>query len=252
MINLTGMKKFFKKLMWALAGIVALIIVFMVSYLIIAKSAMKKMMPVETRQVTDDVYSVRTKYVNMYLVKDGNHYVAIDAGIRKGAVKDELKKLDIDPDNVTAVLLTHSDSDHAGGISLFEKAVIYLPEDEEQVINGETGRFLWFGNKIDTDNYKLLKDKSFRIGDLKIRMVPTPGHTAGSTCYIVNEKYLFTGDAVALSNGIITRFPKIINKNARKAKRSMDNITGLDGVQYIFTAHYGYTDNYAAATSTHK
>ena len=244
------MKKFFKKLLLVLAGTVALIIVFMITYLVIAKSAMKKMMPVETRQVTEDVYSIKTKYVNMYLVKDGIHFIAIDAGTKKGAVKDELKKLDIDPDRVRAVLLTHSDSDHAGGISLFDKAVIYLPEDEEQVINGETGRFLWFGNKIDTENYKLLKDKSFRIGDLKIRLIPTPGHTAGSTCYIVNDKYLFTGDAVALDNGTIARFPKIINKNARKAKRSMNNLTGLDGVQYIFTAHYGYTDNYKAATST--
>jgi glyoxylase-like metal-dependent hydrolase (beta-lactamase superfamily II) len=244
------MKKFFKKLLLVLAGTVALIIVFMITYLVIAKSAMKKMMPVETRQVTEDVYSIKTKYVNMYLVKDGGHFIAIDAGTKKGAVKDELKKLDIDPDRVRAVLLTHSDNDHAGGISLFDKAVIYLPEDEEQVINGETGRFLWFGNKIDTENYKLLKDKSFRIGDLKIRLIPTPGHTAGSTCYIVNDKYLFTGDAVALDNGTIARFPKIINKNARKAKRSMNNLTGLDGVQYIFTAHYGYTDNYKAATST--
>ena len=244
------MKKFFKKLLWVLAGTVALIIVFMITYLVIAKSAMKKMMPVETRQVTEDVYSIKTKYVNMYLVRDGGHFIAIDAGTKKGAVKDELKKLDIDPDRVRAVLLTHSDNDHAGGISLFDKAVIYLPEDEEQVINGETGRFLWFGNKIDTENYKLLKDKSFRIGDLKIRLIPTPGHTAGSTCYIVNDKYLFTGDAVALDNGTIARFPKIINKNARKAKRSMNNLTGLDGVQYIFTAHYGYTDNYKAATST--
>ena len=244
------MKKFFKKLLWVLAGTVALIIVFMITYLVIAKSAMKKMMPVETRQVTEDVYSIKTKYVNMYLVKDGGQFIAIDAGTKKGAVKDELKKLDIDPDRVRAVLLTHSDNDHAGGISLFDKAVIYLPEDEEQVINGETGRFLWFGNKIDTENYKLLKDKSFRIGDLKIRLIPTPGHTAGSTCYIVNDKYLFTGDAVALDNGTIARFPKIINKNARKAKRSMNNLTGLDGVQYIFTAHYGYTDNYKAATST--
>jgi hydroxyacylglutathione hydrolase len=247
------MKKFFKKLLWVLAGTVALIFVFLITYLVIAKSAMKKMMPVETRQVTEDVYSIKTKYVNMYLVKDGGNFIAIDAGTKKGAVKDELKKLDIDPDRVRAVLLTHSDGDHAGGISLFDKAVIYLPEDEEQVINGETGRFLWFGNKIDTENYKLLKDKSFRIGDLKIRLIPTPGHTAGSTCYIVNDRYLFTGDAVALDNGTIARFPKIINKNARKAKRSMNNLTGLDGVQYIFTAHYGYTDNYKAATSTiHK
>src|SRR5665647_267428 len=252
MINLNIMKKFFKKLLWVLGGIVIIILVFMISYLIIAKSAMKKMMPVETRQLTDDVYSVRTRYVNMYLVKDGDHFIAIDAGIKKGAVKDELKRLGIDPDRVRAVLLTHSDSDHAGGINLFEKAVIYLPEDEEQVINGETGRFLWFGNKIDTENYKLLKDKSFRIGDVKIRLIATPGHTVGSTCYIINDKYLFTGDALALDNGSIVRFPKIINKSARKARKSMDNLTGLDDVQYIFTAHYGYTDNYKAATSAYK
>jgi hydroxyacylglutathione hydrolase len=244
------MKKFFKKLLWVLVGIVSFIVVFMVTYLILSKSAMRKMMPVETRQVTDDVYAVKTKYVNMYLVKDGDKFIAIDAGIRKGAVKDELKKLEIDPDRVRAVLLTHSDGDHAGGISLFEKAEIYLPKDEEQVINGETGRFLWFGNKIGTGNYKLLEDKSFRIGDVKIRLVSTPGHTAGSTCYIVNDKYLFTGDALALRNGTVERFPKIINKSSRKARKSMGNITKLDDVQYIFTAHYGYTDDYKAATST--
>ncbi|HZM13584.1 MAG TPA: hypothetical protein VFB86_05355, partial [Bacteroidales bacterium] len=82
------MKKFFRKLLWTLAGIISLIVVFMIIYLIIAKSAMKTMMPVETRQVTDDVYSVRTRYVNMYLVKDGDNFIAIDAGIKKGAVKD--------------------------------------------------------------------------------------------------------------------------------------------------------------------
>jgi hypothetical protein len=27
----------------------------------------------------------------------------------------------------------------------------------------------------------------------------------------------------------------------------MDNITGLDSVQYIFTAHYGYSDDYSGA-----
>ncbi len=243
------MKKFFRKVLWTLGALVLLIIVFFVGYGILSRSAMKDMMPVETRQITDDVYAVKDKYVNMYLVKDDNHFIAIDAGIKKGVLKNEFKKLEIDPDKVRAVLLTHSDVDHAGGISLFDKAVIYIPKDEEQVINGETGRFLWFGNKIDTENYKLLKDKSFRIGDAKIQMIPTPGHTAGSACYIINDKYLFTGDALALHNGIIARFPKIINKNARKARRSMDRLTGLDDVQYIFTAHYGYTDNYKAATS---
>jgi len=244
------MKKFFKKLLWILGTILLLIIVFMIVYLAVAKSNIKKMMPVETRQITGDVYAVRDKYVNMYLIKDGDNFIAIDAGIKRGSVKDELKKLEIDPDKVRAVLLTHSDADHAGGIGLFDKAVIYLPKDEEQLINGETGRFLWFGNHINTENYKLLTEKSLKIGDINIRLVSTPGHTAGSTCYIVNDKYLFTGDAVSLHNGTIERFPRIINKSARKAARSMKNLIGLDGVQYIFTSHYGYSDNYKAATSS--
>jgi hydroxyacylglutathione hydrolase len=244
------MKKFLKRVLWSLGAILLLIIVFMIIYLVVAKSNIKKMMPVETRQITSDVFAVRDKYVNMYLIKDGDNFIAIDAGIKKGAVKDELKKLEIDPDKVIAVLLTHSDNDHAGGINLFEKAVIYLPKDEEQVINGETGRFLWFGNHINTENYKLLTDKSVRIGDVNIRLISTPGHTAGSACYIVNDKYLFTGDALSLHNGTIERFPRIINKSARKAAKSMKYLVGLDGVQYIFTAHYGYSDNYKAATSS--
>lgn len=246
------MKKFLKKLLYWLLGIVIFIVVMFVIYLVISKSIIRKMTPTGTRQITEDVFAVRDNYVNMYLVSDGNGFIAIDAGIKKGRVKEELKKLDLDPDRVKAVLLTHSDVDHAGGITLFDKAVVYLPGDEEQLINGETGRFLWFGNKIDTENYKLLKDKSFRLGNAKIQMIPTPDHTAGSACYIINDKYLFTGDAVALDDGRITRFPKIINKSPRKARRSMNRLNGLDGVQYIFTAHYGYTDNYRAATSALK
>ena len=242
------MKKFLNRLLWTLGIILVLLIAFVIVYLMVMRSNMKKMTPAETSQITDDVYAVRDKYVNMYLIKDGDNFIAIDAGIKKGSLKGELKKLEIDPGKVSAVLLTHSDVDHAGGISLFDKAVIYLPKEEEQVINGETGRFLWFGNHIDTKNYKLLTDKPVKIGDVKIKLVSTPGHTAGSACYIVNDKYLFTGDALRLHNGNIEPFPKIINKNARKAKRSMKQLIGLDGVQYIFTAHYGYTDDYKAAT----
>ncbi len=55
------------------------------------------MTPVETAQLTEDVYSVRDKYVNMYLVRDGNDFIAIDAGIKPGAIKAQMKKLDIDP-----------------------------------------------------------------------------------------------------------------------------------------------------------
>ena len=243
------MKNFLKKLLYWLLGIVIFIVVLFIVYLVISKSVVRKMTPVDTKQITEDVYAARDNYVNMYLVRDGNDFIAIDAGIKKGRIKDELKKLDIDPDRVKAVLLTHSDADHAGGITLFDKALVYLPKDEEQVINGETGRFLWMGNKLATDDYKLIDDNDFRIGGIRIKVIPTHGHTAGSACYLVNGRYLFTGDAVRLYNGKMERFPALINKSARKARKSMKNLKGLDGVQYIFTGHYGYTADYRNAVS---
>jgi glyoxylase-like metal-dependent hydrolase (beta-lactamase superfamily II) len=128
----------------------------------------------------------------------------------------------------------------------------YLPEDEEQLINGETGRFLFFGNKLDSKSYNLLDDEVIWIGGIKILPIPVPGHTPGSTCYVVGDKYLFTGDALSLHASGIDLFPKFINKNTRRAKKSMSKITDLNDVQYIFTGHYGYTDDYRSAVSQWK
>lgn len=246
------MKKFFGNLMRWILGIVLFLTVLAIIYMFVFRSSVKKMAPSDTARLTEDVYAVRDKYVNMYLVRGGDDFIAIDAGIKPGTIKDQMKKLDIDPDRVKAVFLTHTDSDHAGGLSVFKKAEVYLHKDEEQMINGETGRVLWIGNKLGVPDYSLLDDKVMRIGGITIEPVPTPGHTTGLTCYRVNDKYLFTGDAVSLKDGVIGLFPKYINKNARRAGRSVDNITGLAGVQYIFTGHHGYSADYNSAVRGYK
>ncbi|MDZ7635634.1 MAG: MBL fold metallo-hydrolase [Bacteroidales bacterium] len=241
------MKRPFKILLRWLLGIVLFVIVLSVLYMIVFRSTLRKMTPAETARLTEDVYAIRDKYVNMYLFRDGNDFIAIDAGIKPGTIETQMKKLDIDPGRIKAVFLTHTDTDHAGGVSLFKNAVVYLHEDEEQMINGETGRVMWIGNKLSVPDYKLLDDKVIIIGDLRIDPVPVPGHTTGLTCYRVNDIYLFTGDAVSLQSGAIGLFPGYINKNSRKARMSVDNITGLEGVQYLFTGHHGYSSDYNSA-----
>jgi glyoxylase-like metal-dependent hydrolase (beta-lactamase superfamily II) len=244
------MKIFYRRILQLIGAVIGVIVLLFASYMLIMSLSVRKMTPVETSQINDDVYAVKDKYVNMYLLRDGDYYIAIDAGINKVSVSDELEKLGIDPDIVRAVILTHSDSDHTGALSLFKNATVYMYKDEEQMINGETGRFLFFGNRIDTGEYTLLDDGLFTSGSLSILPVPTPGHTAGSTCYLVNDCYLFTGDALRLNNGYVEPFPGLINKNARRARRSMSRIRDMKNVQYIFTAHYGFTDDFAKAISS--
>jgi hydroxyacylglutathione hydrolase len=246
------MKKFFRKILIFLGTLAGIILLLFVLYIVRAKSAMNQMTPAETMQITDDVYTIKDGYVNMYLVKNGDNFIAIDAGNKKRNIKDGLSYLNIDPEKVTAIVLTHSDSDHTGAISLFKKAKVYLPKDEEQLINGETGRFLFFGNHLDVKQYKLLDDEVIWIGGIKILPIPTPGHTPGATCYVINDTYLFTGDALSLKENRIDLFPKFINKNARRARKSMNKLTELNTVKYIFTGHYGYTDDYVDAVSEWK
>lgn len=242
------MKKIVLRVLVGLGILIVLGIIFIVVYGIKANSEIKKMTPVETKNIVENVFSIRETYVNSYLIKDDSSYIVIDAGNDKDVVAGGLKKLNIDPDKVVAVFLTHTDSDHVASLSLFKNAKIYFSVQEEKLLTGEESRFLFFGNKIDATDYSLLDDQQvITIGNTTVKGILTQGHTYGSMCYLVNDIYLFVGDALSLNEGKIGEFNSFFNTDSRTAKKSIDHILGLPEAQYIFTAHYGYTDDYQSA-----
>ena len=206
---------------------------------------------IETKEIVHNIFAVNDAFVNMFLLKDGDNYVAIDAGNDINAITTELKKLGINPEKVSAVLLTHSDGDHVGALTLFKNATIYLSKDEEQMINGKTARMMSKYNKIDTKVYTLLNDQqTIRHGNLSIKGILTPGHTPGSMCYLVNGKYLFVGDAFGLKNGKVDKPNMKYTGDMKTAIQSFDKIIKIPKAQYIFTAHTGYSINYKNAINT--
>jgi len=224
------------------------LVLFSVGYLLIARSIMKGMATTETMEIIENVFSIKDSFVNIYLVKNGEHYVVIDAGNTRDVIQQELKKIAIDPAKVDAVFLTHSDSDHVDGISLFKNAVVYLSEQEKQLLNGEKSRFFIFGNKIDSEKYELMKDQQvLNIAGIKIQGILTPGHTPGAMCYLVNDTLLFTGDALSINQGKVAKFYRFFNMDSETAARSIGKIIRIPGVQYLFTAHNGYTDDFKNA-----
>jgi len=147
-----------------------------------------KMTPLETQEIVEGVYSIKDSYVNLFLIKSGDKYIAIDAGNNLESVKQEMEKLNIDHQKVVAVFLTHSHADHVGALELFKNATIYISKEDEQMINRQTSRFSIFKNKLNYD-YELVEDNQIiNISDLKIKGILTPGHTPGSMCYLINDK----------------------------------------------------------------
>jgi glyoxylase-like metal-dependent hydrolase (beta-lactamase superfamily II) len=187
----------------------------------------------------------------MFLLKDSDEYVAIDAGGNIETIEKELETLKINPDKVVAILLTHTDGDHVAALKLFKKAAVYLSKDEEQMINGKTTRLMKSHNEIDVKTYKILSDQQkIRIGNLNITAISTPGHTPGSMSYLINEKYLFVGDAFGLTNGKIDKPNSIFTDDMPTAIQSFHKIAHLPTVEYVFTAHSGYSNNYKNAVNT--
>jgi hydroxyacylglutathione hydrolase len=246
-------KKTFKKVLIAIGIVIVIIALGALGLYLKLRSELKTMTQVETGKITNDVYAIKDSFVNMFIVQDSNQYVAIDAGNDEETVAAELKKLSIDPEKVVAVLLTHTDGDHVGALKLFKNAKVYFSRPEEQMINGQKSKFLWFGNSISTKEYTLLDDQQIlNIGNLKIQGILIPGHTSGSMCFLVNDKYLFTGDAISLNAGKVGKANKFFSMDPETANKSIVKITKLPDAQYIFTAHWGYTNDYKNAVKDWK
>lgn len=200
--------------------------------------------------MTDTIYSVKDSFVNIYVIERRKQYLVIDGGNSIEGITSGLMRLKICPDDVVAILLTHSDGDHVKALNLFPKADIYLSKQEEQMINGKTSRFIFFKNSIPNRKYNTLEDNQiFTLLNYKIQGILVPGHTPGSMCYLIDDKYLFTGDALSLKNGKIGRFNQFFNMDSEEAAKSMEKLTNLPHAHYIFTAHHGYSENYEDAVS---
>jgi len=209
------MNKTLKKILLGTGTIVLVIVLLFAGYMIKAKTEIKKMNPAETKEIIHGLFSIKDTFVNLYLIKDSSQYIAVDAGNNAKNVSEELKKLDINPNQIIAVLLTHTDGDHVAALRLFKNAKVYLSLQEEGLINGTKSRFLIFGNKIDAKDYKTLEDgQNINIGKVSIKGILTPGHTPGSMCYLVNGRYLFTGDAFIPGVKVFTKFKKSNKLNA--------------------------------------
>ncbi|MDR0796263.1 MAG: MBL fold metallo-hydrolase [Tannerella sp.] len=242
------MKKIFKRILITIGVIVAVLALAWGGLVLRNLSVASKFPTTETGHIVDNIFVIKDGFANLFIIKDDTQSIVIDCGNNPAIVAEEMGKLGINPDNVAAVFLTHTDGDHVGALSLFDKAKLYMSKEEEQMINGTKSRFLWFGNSISRTDYILLDNREVvQIGNFKFEAFLVPGHTSGTTAYLVNDRYLFSGDIASLKGGKIAPIPAFIDMDTEQAVKSMEIIRQIPSAEYIFTAHWGCTDDYRAA-----
>jgi len=90
------------------------------------------------------------------LVQDKETNIIVDPGVAKEELGNALKRLNLQPDNINYVLLTHYHPDHAFGAAWFPKAKIL---DNEEIMEGDI----------------INKHDGF-IPDTELAIMHTPGH----------------------------------------------------------------------------
>ena len=137
---------------------------------------------------------------------------------------------------------------------LFRDAKLYIGEIENCYLTGEVRRkviyHLYKLPRVTIHNEKvLLKDgQKFDIDGIKIECFLVPGHTWGHMVYLIDEKYLFTGDTIWFGADGGYSFISALAENNRLAVRSLallEKKLKQRGLHPVFlTGHTGWTDNF--------
>ena len=134
---------------------------------------------------------------NSYLVQDEDtkDAVIIDANLEPQLMVDLARKRNA---NVKAILLTHTDVDHVGGLNAlldaFGSVPVAVHETERHVVTeGRPLRREFGASTHPVENVvNLVEGEAFHAGSLEFEVLHTPGHSPGGVSLKIGDN-LFTG-----------------------------------------------------------
>lgn len=134
-------------------------------------------------------------------IYDANCYILVDEETKDCAIIDiggDSKKIESAIEsmhgNPKYILLTHGHFDHVGGVEEISSKYnipFYISKTDEEYMEKDNSVF---GTLPKASGY-LKEGDIIKLGDNKIRVIETPGHTKGGLCFLTGKK-LFTGDTL--------------------------------------------------------
>ena len=174
---------------------------------------------------------------NCYLLWDetaGNAAAIVDPGGSADQILAKIKEHNLD---VKLILLTHGHFDHVMGVqdllAAYPDLPVYITEtDYPEARDG--GQFGYSMGEVASVRFYDEGD-TVELGNLKIDVLRTPGHTPGSVTLRV-EDVLFTGDTLFRGSCGRTDFP---GGSFGDMQRSLKRLADLPGNYRVYPGHEG-------------
>jgi len=156
---------------------------------------------------------------NCGLIHTTEGVVLVDTTARPKDIQAYLELVNITPDDVCQILLTHSHSDHTSGIPLFDCPVLAHQLTRQRIINRGTERAK---TQIPTQVFEDRID--LEIDRVELEMIHVGGHTPGSSVvWLPDVGVLFAGDLIFEG-----RYPFLATA---RVPELMDALRGLLGLE---------------------
>lgn len=208
-----------------------------------------------------NVKRLGSPYVNWYLLEDCGRLTVVDAGAPgyRDQLPEACRELGRSESDVAAVVLTHAHADHVGVAELLRQELgvpVYIHSQDEELAttaksfgknersmlpylrHAAAWKLVWeLGRNGAMKPRPIGEVRTFADGDEldlpgRLRVVHTPGHTAGHCALVAaGAGVVFAGDAICSYNPLTGArgpqlMPSAFNRDNSKALASLDLLRG--------------------------
>lgn len=193
------------------------------------------------QKIIPNIYAFQSKTQgsNVFLIED-EKLTLIDSSLTNNLqpIQDSLKSLSLSLNDIDLILHTHGHADHFSCTTFFQNAKTYMHEFDAEQVNEKNHQFT-YANLFSEKHYPKI-DQYFdetlplETGKFLLKILFTPGHTAGSVCFLEEKhKLLFSGDT--LFNNAFGR-TDLNSSSSEQLKNSLQKLSKIK-FEYLFPGH---------------